>query len=162
MAEILTLGISHYPPLAGHDDNMAGILKRMLRNPELPQHLRTPDGWPAAMRAEWGNDEGTASAARHRAALVGWMEKTRAALDDFNPDFVLIWGDDQYENFREDIIPPYCISAFEKFSFSPRVDNIWGETDKTYEVPGHRAAAKMLATKLIENGMIGYAKSLRS
>ena len=80
------------------------------------------------MRAEWGNDEGTASATRHRAALVGWMEKTRAALDDFNPDFVLIWGDDQYENFREDIIPPYSIAAYENFTFSPPAGNVWGET----------------------------------
>ena len=46
MAEILALGISHYPPLGGHDDRMATILKRMLTNPDLPAHLRTPDGWP--------------------------------------------------------------------------------------------------------------------
>ena len=45
MAEILALGISHYPPLSGQDDRMAGILKRMLRNPKLPEHLRTPEGW---------------------------------------------------------------------------------------------------------------------
>ena len=134
MAEILVLGISHYPPLTGTDERMAAILKRMLQNPKLPAHLRTPDGWPAQMRAEWGEDEGTASAASHRAALVGWMEKTRAALDDFKPDFVLIWGDDQYENFREDIIPPYCISAYEKFNFSPPANNVWGETDKTYRL----------------------------
>ena len=88
------------------------------------------------MRAEWGNDEGTTSAARHRAALVGWMEKTRAALDDFKPDFVLIWGDDQYENFREDIIPPYCISAYEKFDFSPPADNVWGETRQEIRAAG--------------------------
>jgi hypothetical protein len=152
MAEILALGISHYPPLTGRDDRMARILQRMLQNPQLPTHLRTPDGWPAEMRAEWGDDQGTASAARHRAALVGWMEKTRAALDDFNPDFVLMWGDDQYENFREDIIPPYCIAAYEQFAFSPPADNVWGETDKTYEVAGNREAAKMLATRLIEAG----------
>ena len=63
-----------------------------------------------------------------------------------------MWGDDQYENFREDIIPPYCISAFDKFSFGPPADNIWGETDKTYELAGNRVAAKMLATRLIEQG----------
>ena len=152
MAEILALGISHYPPLSGPDDRMADILKRMSRNPALPEHLRNANGWPAGMRAEWGDDEGTTSASRHRAALVGWMEKTRAALDDFNPDFVLIWGDDQYENFREDIIPPYCISAYEQFEFSPRPGNVWGETDKAYTVPGHREAAKMLATRLLEAG----------
>lgn len=152
MAEILALGISHYPPLTGQDNRMAGILTRMLRNPDLPAHLRTPEGWPAEMRAEWSDDQGIASAARHRAALVGWMEKTRAALDDFNPDFVLIWGDDQYENFREDIIPPFCIAAHEQFAFSPPRDNVWGETDKTYQVAGNRAAAKLLATRLIEAG----------
>jgi len=152
MAEILALGISHYPPLTGVDENMSRILKRMLQNPDLPAHLRTPDGWPREMRAEWGSDEGTASASRHRAALVGWMEKTRAALDDFNPDFVLIWGDDQYENFREDIIPPYSIAAYDNFSFSPPTSNVWGETNKKYEIAGNRAAAKMLTTRLIEAG----------
>ena len=70
----------------------------------------------------------------------------------FKPDFVLLWGDDQYENFREDIIPPYCIAAHDKFTFSPRPDNVWGETNKTYELPGNRNAAKMLATRLIEQG----------
>jgi hypothetical protein len=131
---------------------MATILKRMMQNPDLPAHLRTPEGWPEPMRAEWGNDEGTTSAATHRADLVGWMDKARAALDAFEPDFVLLWGDDQYENFREDIIPPYCIAAHDKFTFSPRADNVWGETDRTYELPGNRAAAKMLATGLIEQG----------
>ena len=152
MAELLVLGISHYPPLTGQDERMAGILRRMLQNPNLPAHLRTPDGWPAEMRAEYGLDEGTASAAKHRQALVGWMHKVRAALDDFKPDFVLMWGDDQYENFREDIIPPYCISAFDKFSFAPPPDNVWGEKNKTYELDGNRVAAKMLATRLIEDG----------
>ena len=68
------------------------------------------------MRTEWGNDEGGQfAAARHRERLVGAMMKTRAALDAFKPDFVLIWGDDQYENFKEDIIPPYCVNAYDKY-----------------------------------------------
>ncbi|MEQ9642121.1 MAG: extradiol ring-cleavage dioxygenase [Alphaproteobacteria bacterium] len=152
MAEILTLGISHYPPLAGHDERMAYILKRMLQNPELPEDLRDPAGWPAPMQAEWGDDEGTSSAARHREELVGWMRHVRAALDDFKPDFVLIWGDDQYENFKEDVVPPYCISAYDSFRFSPKPDNVWGETDKVYELSGNRQAAKLLASRLIEEG----------
>jgi hypothetical protein len=152
MAEILALGISHYPPLTGRDDRMARILQRMLQNPDLPENLRTPEGWPAPMRAEWGDDQGTTAAARHRADLVGWMDRARAALDAFNPDFVLMWGDDQYENFREDIIPAYCISAYDKFTFSPPPDNVWSETTRTYELAGNRDAAKMLATRLIEQG----------
>lgn len=152
MGEILALGISHYPPLTGVDDRMAWILKRMLTNPRLPEALKTPAGWPEPMRAEWGNDEGASAAARHRADLVGWMERTRAALDAFNPDFILMWGDDQYENFKEDIVPPYCISAHNRFQFSPPAGNVWGETDKQYDLPGHPAAAKMLASRLIEDG----------
>ena len=58
MAEILALGITHYPPLSGPDARMAAILGQMLQNPALPAHLRTPEGWPAPMRAEWGNDQG--------------------------------------------------------------------------------------------------------
>ena len=119
MAEILALGISHYPPLWGPDERMCWILKRMLQNPKLPQALRTPDGWPAPMRAEWGNDEGKSSAARHRETLVGWLNKTRAALDAFKPDFVLMWGDDQYENFKEDIVPPFAVLAYDDQDIQP-------------------------------------------
>jgi len=152
MAEILALGISHYPPLHGPDERMSWILKRMLQNPALPEALKSPAGWPAAMRAEWGNDEGASSATRHRADLVGWLDKTRTALDAFDPDFILMWGDDQYENFKEDIVPPYCISAYDRFRFTAPPGNVWGETDKTFDLPGHRAAAKLLATRLIEEG----------
>jgi hypothetical protein len=153
MAEILALGISHYPPLAGPDGRMAYILKRMLQNPRLPAALREPCGWPAPMRAEWGEDEGVASAGRHREALVAALMKTRAALDAFNPDVVLIWGDDQYENFREDIVPPYCVSAYDSFGIHVPAGNVWGEpAGELFVAPGHVGAAKHLARGLIEAG----------
>ena len=125
MGEILGLGISHYPPLAGPDERMAFILKLMLKNPKLPESLRDPAGWPEAMRAEWGNDEGVSAAKRHRERLVGAMTKVREALDDFKPDFVLIWGDDQYENFKEDVIPPYCVNAYDSFKITVPNGNVW-------------------------------------
>src|SRR5258706_10057802 len=112
MGEVIGLGISHYPPLATPDDKMSWIIKYMLRNPGLPEELRTPAGWSAEMQAEWGDDEGTAAAGRHRSALVGWMNKVRDALDAFKPDYVIMFGDDQYENFHEDVVPPYCVCAF--------------------------------------------------
>src|SRR5271167_3256829 len=92
MGEILAVGITHYPPLAGSDETMSWILKRMLQNPRLPEQYRTPGGWPAAMREEWGNDEGTAAAKRHRERHVTWLHKVRSALDAFKPDFIVIWG----------------------------------------------------------------------
>ena len=111
MAEILGLGMTHYPPLAGRDENMMGILKGTLRDPAIPPELKEPANWPARMREEFGDDQGKAAAAIHRQALVDGLDRIREAIDDFQPDFVLIWGDDQYENFNEDIIPPFCVLA---------------------------------------------------
>ena len=154
MADILALGLSHYPPLSGHDDRMAGLLKGILsRNTNLTPEMKDPANWPEEARRQWSNDEGAAAAAKHRQDLVGWMDKTRKALDDFKPDFVLIWGDDQYENFREDIIPPYAISAHEQFQFTPPANNVWGEDPtKPITLKGAPKAAKQLTTSLIEQG----------
>ncbi|MDP3176079.1 MAG: hypothetical protein Q8M88_16745 [Phenylobacterium sp.] len=153
MGDILALGLTHYPPLSGRDEQMAGLLRRMLTMPRLPEHLKDPKSWPEEMRQQWANDEGLAAAARHRADLVGWMDRSREALDAFKPDFVLMWGDDQYENFREDIIPPFAISAHEEFNFSPPADNVWGEDPtKKIRIAGAPKIAKELTTSLIEEG----------
>jgi hypothetical protein len=111
MGAILGLGVTHYPPLCGRDENMARILKRVLQDPGLPERYRHPEGWPAPMRAEYGADEGLTAARHHRVALVDGFRDARRRLDAFAPDLVLIWGDDQYENFKEDVIPPFCVLA---------------------------------------------------
>ena len=80
------------------------------------------------------------------------MDKTRAALDAFKPDFVLIWGDDQYENFKEDVVPPYCIAPTTASSSPRRRATCGARPTRPSTLPGHRAAAKMLATRLIEEG----------
>ena len=36
MAELLLLGMTHYPPLAAKDDDMAGLLRGMLKDPGIP------------------------------------------------------------------------------------------------------------------------------
>jgi hypothetical protein len=153
MGEILAVGITHYPPLAGSDETMSWILKRMLKNPDLPEKYRSISGWPEAMRAEWGNDEGVSAAHVHRERLLQALRKTRAQIDEFRPDFIVVWGDDQYENFREDVIPPYCIYAHESFEFAPPAHNVWNDPpDKKFRSPGNVAAAKFLAGGLIEAG----------
>ena len=153
VAEILALGITHYPPLGWSNQRMASIHKRMLANPALAEAERLPENWPAEMRAQWGNDEGATAAAIHRQDLVGWMSKVRASLDAFKPDFVILFGDDQYENFKEDIVPPYCICAFDEFEFGPYPNNVWGESPETrFKVPGAPGPAKELTAALIEEG----------
>ncbi|MFC7661400.1 hypothetical protein ACFQV8_40200 [Pseudonocardia benzenivorans] len=119
MAEVLGVGLSHYPPFSGTDDDMAGILRRTLQDPDIPAYAKDPANWPELMRREWDEDEGRSSATQHRAALIKGFERTRQAIDDFRPDVVVIWGDDQYENFREDIIPPYAVLAYDDIDVRP-------------------------------------------
>src|SRR5207245_1550700 len=42
----------------------------------------------------------------------------RAAIDAFKPDFILVFGDDQYENFKEDVLPPFCVYAQDEFDLT--------------------------------------------
>ena len=42
MGEILGLGLTHYPPLTGLDENMAAILRRVQQDPGLPPRYRDP------------------------------------------------------------------------------------------------------------------------
>jgi hypothetical protein len=166
MADILGLGVTHYPPLAGPDEDMAWILRQTLRDPALPEALRRPEGWPAPMRAEWGDDAGLGAARRHRADLRRWFAEARRRLDAFGPDLVLIWGDDQYENFREDLIPAFCVLAYEAFEHRPWAEgrwrarpNVWGEPAETcFAYKGHPEAGKVLAAGLLEQGFdVAYA-----
>jgi hypothetical protein len=67
------------------------------------------------------------------------------ALDAFKPDLVLIWGDDQCENFREDGVPSFCVFALDAIDSRPfgrpgRTEhgNVWGESpDTVVRVAGH-------------------------
>lgn len=119
MGEILGLGLSHYPPLRGTDHAMAGILRRNLQRPDVPDSWKDTKNWPKPMQEEWGADEGRSAAPKHRAEFVKHLQVLRKALDDFNPDFLVMWGDDQYENFHEDIIPAFCIYAYDDMELYP-------------------------------------------
>lgn len=163
MAEILGLGITHYPPLAGPDANMARIVHRVMASPRTPPALRDPSGWPAAMRAEWDANADFSGAAAHRARLVAGFAQVRRALDDFAPDFVLIFGDDQYENFREDGVPSFCVFALDQITTPPHPNNVWNEgKDKILRTRGHAEAGRYLAKALLEDGFdTSYAYTMR-
>jgi hypothetical protein len=90
------------------------------------------------------------------------FERIRKRLDAFAPDFVVIVGDDQYENFREDIIPPFCMLGLDDhFDLQPwstevgaRSPNVWNEPkDFRYPLRGFRDGAKTLVRGLIERGV---------
>ena len=158
MGEILGLGLTHYPPLIGRDEHMADILRTILRDPGIPERLRDPGSWPEPMRREYGDDGGTTSAAAHRHTLVQHLRRLRRTLDEFRPDLVVIWGDDQHENFVDDIIPPFCILAYDQIEAHHRQrdqgENVWGEApDTVFRIKGHREAGKYLARRLLEQGV---------
>ena len=170
MGEILGLGCTHYPGLTVPDERLPASFHRLLAAPGVPAHYKDRANWPAKLIAELGNDQGYSAAQRYSARMADDFRTIRAALDAFNPDLVLVWGDDQYENFREDIIPAFCILGLDDdFAVKPwrpnghngngGKPNRWGEpADWPLELHGHREAAKYLATGLIERGIdMAYA-----
>jgi hypothetical protein len=92
---------------------------------------------------------------------------------------VLIWGDDQYENFEDDIDPAFSVLAYDDIEVRPWAQasasamfdagaedewgggrpNVWGERgDTARRVRGHREAAKHLAGALLDADFdIAYA-----
>lgn len=164
MGDILGIGVTHYPPGLVPDEYKPWPLVRMLQGNRIPAHMKDPANWPEPMRAEWGDDEGITSHKEHRARLFKAFRKIREEIDAFRPDFIVIWGDDQYENFQEDIIPPFCVLAYDRVGFRPfqrlgGKPNIWGEPeDKTFISPGHQEAGRFLARRLLTEGIdVAYA-----
>ena len=171
MGEILGAGITHYPPLITPDEDRGFPLTRTLKyNDKVPEEMKIPTNWPEAMRIEYGEDEGLKSAREHRERLLKGFRQIRTSIDDFKPDIVLIWGDDQYENFKEDIIPPFCILAYDEIVCQPFAgegpfsgkSNVWKEpVDKEFKYRGHPEAARFLTSGLINQG-IDMAYSYKS
>ncbi len=168
MAELLFAGVTHYPPLNTPDSEMAGLLRFALEDPAIPAEAKDPSSWPAAMQSEWSDYD--ASAARHRSELLRHFRHVRKTIDDFRPDVVLLWGDDQYENFHEDVIPPFCVLCYpdsvtypwrNKRVFGsnpqdevPAVENVWGEgADFGYKVAGAPRVGRYLVGELLASGI---------
>jgi hypothetical protein len=92
---------------------------------------------------------------------VAGMRKARSALEEFQPDAVLVFGDDQYENFREDVVPTFCSYFFDDMAVMPFGvseaigvrENVWGKpVDTTVTVRGNREIGIYYTTRLIDRG----------
>jgi hypothetical protein len=160
MGEILGLGGTHYPSLVASEENMLSLFHTIVDAPRVDPRWKDRANWPPEMIAEL--DEGMTAVKRYRARMWDNFRKLRKMLDDFAPDFLIIFGDDQYENFKEDIIPPFCIFGLDddfdqqpyKHGFMSRFPNGWGEPkDWTLRIHGHRNGAKYLTRGLLERGV---------
>ena len=160
MGEILGAGLSHYPGFMYADDQMSMRVKLVLESEKIPARLRDPGNWPSQMQREWGTDEGASFAAEHRRDFVNAVIKIRDGIDEFQPDAVVIFGDDQYENFKEDIIPSFGVYIRDEFVTQPFLRGrggtvlppIWGDPlDATLRIPGNPSFARDLTRALIES-----------
>jgi len=162
VAEILGLGLSHFGGFMFPDADMASRVRARLADGSLPPALDSVEKWPPPMREEWGDDEGASFAARHRERYFAGLDRVREALDGFAPDAVVIFGDDQYECFREDLIPAYCVFVADEFLSKPYLRarglggegvNIWNDPlDAVTTTRGAPDIARVLLARLLERG----------
>jgi hypothetical protein len=161
VAEVLGVGLTHYPLLAGADTHMANLLKSALRDPDIPAEAKDPASWRDLAREEWGDDGGTTAAAAHRRRLLDDLAVCRRAIDDFQPDVLLVWGDDQYENFREEVIPSFCVLAYPDTRVEPfgvldmlKIPNVWGlPSDTEFTMKGDPVFAKQVASDVLSDSI---------
>jgi len=168
MGEILGVGMSHYPGFSLDPKTMGrqivGNIERCVERGWAHPKWREPSNWPAPLQEEWGDDNGVAAGIKHRAVHLDAVKKAREAVDAFRPDIVLIWGDDQWENYHEDLVPPFAVYAWDEMNNPHRRSrfggtNVWGEPDdKVFTYPGNRKAGKYLVNKLMDEGFdIAYS-----
>lgn len=168
MGQLLGLGITHYPRIAYEgSEGMFTTLRVALNDPGVPAELKAVEAWPSEMREEWGDDEGRSAAERHRADIIEAFRHVRAELDAFQPDAVVIWGDDQYEQFQEDGVPSFCVFALDEYRATPWAgnarSNAWGEAQDTeFVYPGDAKIGRTLASGLLSRHIdTSYAYRLR-
>jgi hypothetical protein len=164
MGEILGVGCTHRPLMLRPNEDWTFMMRAALDDPAMPDEMKNPASWPAPLREELGNDWGASAAVRGREVYRAHFAEARRVIDEFNPDVVIMWGDDQYENFKEDIVPPFAVLAYDDQELQPWAHrrspwNPWNEpSDTKMRVRGHREAGKHLASGLIEAGIdVGYA-----
>ena len=173
MGEILGLGLSHYPGPLVPVQHWPAMLSRNVEHGRIKADLFADKSrWPAEMRAEWGTDEGQTAAKEHRRRLMAGYGKLTEELNAFKPDLVLIWGDDQYENFKSDCVPAFCVGIYDHVVSKPydggyipfkTSENAWGlPADTELHMDGHYEGARGLAQNLIENGFdVAYSRTVR-
>jgi hypothetical protein len=146
MGEILGIGCSHGPGISGPLTRLTDIyLRRNLQSELTPTHMKDPKNWPKKMQEEWDGDEGLAFAAEYQRILQPAYRKARECIDEFKPDFVLIFGDDQYEVFKEDCIPPFAVFAIDNIPIKDSPDY----KDESASVNGSIRGSKQIGNYLV-------------
>ncbi|HEU0022869.1 MAG TPA: hypothetical protein VFR55_14535 [Dehalococcoidia bacterium] len=129
MAEILGLGCSHGPIILTPPESWAKTRERMYSR--IPNYQP-----PGQMLEELGQDNGLSQDRRDHQRVIESFKVLRDRLHEWDPDVLMIIGDDQAENFKQDNLPPFCIytgSEVEGYPFqraAARV-NLWDAAPDT-------------------------------
>lgn len=154
MGEILGIGVTH-TGLNGDAvylrDHFAEQRERRLASPQTAADFKDPANWPEGMRREIGDDNGMASAEAYWAELLRGFREARKAIEAFNPDFVVIYGDDQYEAIHEDLMTPFTIFAIGEQEMKRR-PNFQGGAAQVPSMKGHVTGATHVTHQLVRRG----------
>ena len=136
MAEIFGLGVSHGPIILTPPEIWAQGRERIYNR--VPNYEK-----PAQLQEELGTDNGLSLDIADQKAVMDSFQVMRDRLHQWDPDLVMIIGDDQAENFLQDNLPPFClytgaeVSGFPFQRPSARV-NLWDaapETEFKFQCP---------------------------
>jgi hypothetical protein len=152
MAEILGLGCSHGPIILTPPQAWAKGRERLFAR--VPNYQPPPQ-----LLQELGEDNGLSQDIVDQQHVVDAFAVLRERLHAWEPDVLLIIGDDQAENFRQDNLPPLCIYTGAEvdgypFQRAAARDNLWGaapETKYTFRCP--QAFARDMRNALIRDGI---------
>ena len=152
MAEILGLGCSHGPIILTPPEVWSKGRERIFAR--VPNYEPPPQ-----LLKELGDDNGLSQDRKDHEHVITSFGVLRDRLHAWNPDVLLIIGDDQAENFTEDNIAPFCLYTGAEVGGYPfqrpaaRV-NLWDaapDTKFTFTCP--TAFARDLRNALIRDGV---------
>jgi hypothetical protein len=151
MGETLGIGVTHTGLTGDHvwlRDHFAEQRERRLSSPDTAPEFKDPGNWPEQMRRELGDDNGLSASQAYWTELVRGFREARKAIEAFNPDFVVIYGDDQYEAIHEDLMTPFTIFAINDQPLNRR-QNLPGGAAQVPSIRGHVTAATHITHQLV-------------
>ena len=161
MGEILGLGCSHAPMILNPPEQWPEIRRRIYGG--VPNYQP-----PAKMTEELGGDNGLSHDKVNQQRIVDAFAVLKDKLQAWNPDLVIVVGDDQAENFRRDNLPTFCLYTGDQVDGYPfhrpgGKINIWDQPqDKkyTFQTPGD-FAKDMVSFLILEGFDMSSATELK-